>query len=250
MQDRPSGKRRSRGGAVTVPQLLQRRPGSLRGADFDLDPDDPLVDGASAGRVPAQRSRAVMGVVAVVLLLLVSVAVSVVTARATSAGPPPRAVASAPISGVDALRLDLLRQARWPFHDLRDRTVGDPRVGSRGQGHAHDPGAANPAAGSADSARALVAEFYRLMDTRPQRALDLVAPELLNGERSLILAAWEPSSVRVQHLDVRSANSVVAEIGVDHPGGHTALRHRLTVEEGARPHILAIDLLTARHHGR
>lgn len=250
MDDRPSGKRRSRGGAVTVPQLLQRRPGSLRAAEFDLDPDDPLVDNADAspGRAPAQRARAVMGLVAVALLLLVSVAVSVITARATSTGPPPRAVASAPVSGADALRLDLLRQAGWPFQDLREGTLGDPRDRMPGEDHAHDPAAANPAAGSADSARALVADFYRLMDSEPQRGLDLIAPELLDGDRSRVLRSWEPGSVRVQRLDVRSANSVVAEIGIDHPdGGHTALRHRLTVEEGARPHILAIDLLGARH---
>lgn len=250
MEDRPSGKRRSRGGAVTVPQLLQRRPGSLRASEFDLDPDDPLADDVDTapGRVPAQRARVVMGLVAVVLLLLVSVAVSVITARATAAGPPPRAVASAPVSGADALRLDLLRRAGWPFQDLSGGALGDARDRTPGQEHAHDPDAANPAAGSADSARALVAEFYRLMDSSPQRGLDLIAPELLDGDRSRVLRSWEPGSVRVQQLDVRSANSVVAEIGIDHPdGAYTALRHRLTVEEGARPHILAIELLGARH---
>lgn len=153
------------------------------------------------------------------------------------------------IQGPQALRLDLLRQASWPF-----AAPGWPHR------HAHPPptdfpgaqapgySTVDPAAGSRESSIKVVCEFYRWLHADPASAVPLVAPEVLGDETTVVTRSWaEVTSVRPRHVRVQPDGSVLAEVLVEYSdGGRLLLRHRLTVQPGPQPKITKVELLAAR----
>lgn len=155
------------------------------------------------------------------------------------------------IQGAQALRLDLLRQARWPFAQpnhphrhgqppLRDGEPPGPRT----------PGASaiDPAAGSRESSIKVVCEFYRWLHDDPAIAVPLVTPDVLGDETAVVTHSWtEVAAVRPRHVRVDPNGTVVAVVLVEYSdGSKLLLRHRLTVQPGPQPRISKVELLAAR----
>jgi hypothetical protein len=171
----------------------------------------------------------------------------------TCASPTPfsRQVTSG-IQGAQALRLDLLRQARWPFtwpdrpprHDQRPLAQGEP-VGPETPGYS----AINPAADSRESSIKLICEFYRWLHDDPAVAVPLVTPDVLGDETAVVTRSWtDVAAVRPRHVRVDPDGTVLAEVLVKYSdGGKLLLRYRLTVQPGTQPRISKVELLTARN---
>ncbi|MEV0088885.1 hypothetical protein [Saccharopolyspora sp. NPDC050642] len=244
MQQHPSTSRRRGGaGAVTVAELIKREPLSPeheRIADELLKAPDPAAD------APPLRSRIAFGVLGTLLLLAAAAIGARLVAQPAAA---PRPVSSAaPITGVLALRPDLVRAADWPFDANGGFAAAAGFGGADDAPEAAEQGTANPAAGSHESALNLVDEFYRRLDHDPGSAVSLAAPELLAGQQAALVGAWQ--AVESTQLQVRtsSAGVVLAEVKARYPDGHrVVLRQLLTVESDASPRIVGAELLGARH---
>ncbi|MEV0700819.1 hypothetical protein AB0I53_23320 [Saccharopolyspora sp. NPDC050389] len=244
VQQHPSTSRRRGGaGAVTVAELIKREPLSPaheRIADELLKAPDPSAD------APPLRSWIVFGVLGA-LLMLVAAVVSAKLISQPAAAPRP-ASSAAPITGVLALRPDLVREAGWPFDANGGFAAAAGSGGTDEAPEAAEQSTANPSAGSHESALNLVNEFYRRLDHDPNSAVSLVAPELLTGQQAELVGAWQ--EVESMQLQVRtfSAGVVLAEVKTRYPDGHrVVLRQLLTVESDAYPRIVGAELLGARH---
>lgn len=155
------------------------------------------------------------------------------------------------IQGAQALRLDLLRQARWPFvqpgrphRHSHPPPAQDEPPGARAPGYS----AVNPAAGSRESSIKVVCEFYRWLHDDPAVAVPLVTPDVLGDETGVVTRSWtEVAAVRPRRLWVQPDGSVLAQVLVEYSdGSRLLLRYRLTVQPGPQPRISRIELLAAR----
>jgi hypothetical protein len=155
------------------------------------------------------------------------------------------------IQGAHALRLDLLRQTRWPFAQpghphrhshapLAEGELPGPRT----------PGSSvvNPAAGSRESSIKVACEFYRWLHDDPSIASTLVTPDVLGDEGAVVTHSWtEVAAVRPRHVRVEPDGTVLAVVLVEYSdGGRLLLSHRLTVSPGPQPRISKVELLAAR----
>lgn len=203
--------------------------------------------------LPARHraGRVVVGVFALVLLGGSAIA----TATITSAPPgvPRPEVPAAPIRGAAALRIDLVRAARWPFagnagFSVADDTGPAPPEPKPSPGGPH---AANPAAGSEREALRLVAEFYDRLARDPGAALRALRAELVDGHRDVLVRTW--SQVRWVRSSVREGplGTVLADVEAGYPDGQrVVLSQLITVAPGDAPEITGVELLTARHFAR
>ncbi|QUH05065.1 hypothetical protein HUO13_33645 [Saccharopolyspora erythraea] len=204
-------------------------------------------DDARAGHPPPLAARLVFGVLGVALVLGSAAMSSMIISRPA---PVPTARPE-PVDGVLALRPDLVRDARWPFTSPAPEAAsprsGDP-VTPLTSAPPMPPPAVNPAAGSDRSAVLLVDELYRRLDSDPASAVELLAPELVDGQGAELAASWrDASSVRARPVSAR-AGTVVAEVELGYQGGdRVVLRHQFTVEPGVRQRISGAELVTARH---
>jgi hypothetical protein len=243
-----TGRRRDRTApgtdTITVAELIKREPMSpehQRLADELLKAPDP------ADTAPPLTSRIAFGTLGVLLLFGATAASAMIVSQPAAA---PRPVASAaPIDGVLALRPDLVRDAHWPF-----AANGGFAAAASSGGTAEEPAAAiersaaNPSAGSHESALNVVTEFYRRLERDPTAAASLVAPELLAGQHAELVRAWEAVESVQPQLLARSDRAVLAEVEAGYPDGHrVVLRQLLTVEPGTNPQIVGAELLSARH---
>lgn len=173
---------------------------------------------------------------------------SVAVMSLTCAGPvQPSRQAPAGIQGAQALRLDLLRQASWPFAPARrSHRQEDPSLPPG----LHPTGkwAVNPAAGSRESSIKVVCEFYRWLHADPSVAVPLAAPGVLGDEFTAVARSWaDVTVVRPRDVQAQPDGSVLAEVLVEYPdGGRLLLKHRLTVQPGPQPRITRIELVMAR----
>lgn len=164
--------------------------------------------------------------------------------------PPPPAE---PINGALALRPDLVRETVWPFN-TSDGHPSQPGIEPRQPPlpQAKPPAThgqlITPHAGSMEATAEVVTALYSRLAEDPARALDLLAPQLHAGDREALIRAWQDvSAARSLLVDPRPGGVVVSEIGVDYPDGErVVLRHRVTVDWHLHPHIVTVDLLTAR----
>lgn len=199
---------------------------------------------------PERRSQAGLRVLVLLgLALVVSAALagSLVLASADHRARP--ASTAEPIIGTLALRPDLVRDARWPFHAnagfAEAVTPGDDDTGPP-LDYEH---IANPSAGSPGAALSVVEEFYHRVRHDPVAATDLVAPELRSGQREQLSTAWsEAESVHVRTASTEPDGVVRVEVEVGYPGGERVLlRQDLHVATGTVPQIVGAELRFARH---
>ncbi|MFB9569708.1 hypothetical protein [Saccharopolyspora hordei] len=220
-------------------ELLRRSPLAQRERLADA-----LADQCS-GALPL-TSRLAFGTLAVLLLVGAAVATSTIVA-----GPAPAPRTTAHVTALEgglALRPDLVRDARWPFTAEvapTDDATEDPAVE---QPEEPQLMSANPAAGSVESARAVVDEFYRRLPHDVPAALDSVDPDLLTGQRTALVRAWRDAESVHPRTRVEPDGAVLAEVEVRYPAGdQVLLRQRLTVDPDSDPKITGAELLWARH---
>lgn len=198
-----------------------------------------------------RAGRVAFGVFALVLVCGSAIATATITSAPPGA-PRPEAQA-APIRGAAAPRIDLVRDARWPFTGNAGFAVADdtgpaPPEPEPSPGGPH---AANPAAGSEREALRLVAEFYDRLARDPGAALRVLRAELVNGHREALVRSW--SQVRWVRSSVREGplGTVLADVEAGYPGGQRVVLSQLvTVAVGDSPEITGVELLTARHFAR
>lgn len=246
---------------VTVAELIEQQPDSVRSGLSDVDDHRELTErhGESADTSRRSLPRPHVLAAALVVLLLCGAAVAGSAILARSSADAPRPARSALISGAEALRPDLLARARWPFADngggARPPDLpGPPPFTGRlpTPPPASDPLSglveANPWVGTTESTLELVHEFYRLLDSAPERAVRLVSPEVLGAQRAEVVRSWQAiASVRTARSHVRQDGSVIAEVVAERADGtRLVLRHALTVQEGTHPEIVEVRLVSAR----
>lgn len=173
---------------------------------------------------------------------------SVAVLSLSCAGPvQPDRPAPAPIQGTQALRLDLLRQASWPFTPRARPHRREHRPPPQGP-HSTGQWAIDPAGGSRASSINVVCAFYRLLHADPASAVSMSTPDVLGDDFTAVARSWaDATAVRPRHVQVQPDGSVLAEVLVDYPdGGRLLLKHRVTVRPGPQPSISRVELLMAR----
>lgn len=250
------------GRLVSVWELIRSQPESLR-ARLPRPGDGGSEPGQGPERAdpePLRPSvRLTAAAVAVFLLFGAAAATSVALSRSPTSSPRNVAAPATPITGMPALRPDvLMTRAGWSPAEIPDparepalpfplpgRPAGpDDLVGENSASLLH----ANPSAGSVQGAVALVENFYNLLDQDPGRAATLLAPDLLGSDTEEFTRSWNAlRTVRARQVRPGPNGSVIAELVATGPRGeHVVLRHRMTVEDGGTtPHIRAVELLTA-----
>ena len=235
----PTGHGRERSGAVPVIDLVNDpsdgKRDELRGSDLQAD------EACGEGLIPTRVST-LLTIAALCLLLLcgTTAAITAITAHSPpSSGASPR---PGPVAGAWTFRPDLLHGTRWPF---------TPEPGPR---ETPGPGAPEPApegpkvppSGEIGAPEHIVA-FYSLLETDPERAVDMLSPELLGDQRDEIVRAWrEIASVRVPRMQPGPDGSVLAEVAVEYPdGSRITFRHELAIAQG--PQIASEQVAGNRH---
>lgn len=249
MEHGSNGRRGVRDGAVSVAELVTRQPRSRRGAAREELPEGPLKPGGPFEQDSPRATRVTMGIIGLVLMLTSAMAVSVIIALPSPTTPQP-GLAHPAISGVPALRPDLVLRAGWPFQPSNG--FDDTQPGHSPETHEEDlvSATANPKAGSPDSALQLVRDFYRLLDDNSDHAMLLVSPALLSPDhRDEVARAWDSMTfVQPQRVERLWDGCVVADVTADPTdGGRLMLRHRFTVQLGATPQIVGVELVAANY---
>jgi hypothetical protein len=234
---------RGASGSVTVAELIKRQalsPEHERLADQLLKAPEPVA------AAPPLRTLIAFGTVGI--LLLVGAAVTSATIIAQPASAPRPAATATSIKGVQALRPDLVRDARWPFADNGGFAAAVDPANPTGEPEAAAGSTANPLAGSDESAINVVTEFYQGLGQDPTAAASWVGPELLAGQQAQLAEAWDAVDSVQPSMRAISEQQVLTEVEAGYPDGHrVVLRQLLTIEPGTHPQIVEAELLSARH---
>ncbi|MCI2419416.1 hypothetical protein MOQ72_18400 [Saccharopolyspora sp. K220] len=234
---------RSASDTVTVAELIKRQPMS---PEHEQLADQLLRTAEPTDSTPPLGTRIALCTLGVLLLLGATAASGMIIAEPV--GTPRQASSATPIKGALALRPDLVRDARWPFTANGGFAAAADSGPTDAAPEAAERSAANPAAGSDESAINVVTEFYRDLEQDPTTAASLVAPELLAGQQAQLAEAWDAVQTVQPSVRAVSAGEVLAEVEAGYPDGHrVVLRQLLTVESGTNPQIVGAELLSARH---
>jgi hypothetical protein len=179
------------------------------------------------------------------LLGLGSLIILALTNVSAAQSPRRQGLSALPIQGAQALRLDLLRQASWPFASWR-HPPGATRL-DRPLPSA-DAAAIDPAEGRQGAAVRVVREFYQSLRSDPAFAKSLVAPNVLGSSGAEVERSWaEVAAVWPLRIRAQPDGSVIAEILAQYAdGGRLLLWHRVTLRPGPVQTIMRIELLTSR----
>ncbi len=233
-----TGHRRDHDGAVPVTDLTTHLPDAERAESgvAGLDPEAPRnADLVRATLVPATPStRLTITALCLVLLCGAAAAISAIVSyspRRTNESPQQ---AVAPIAGAWTFRPDLLHQARWPF----TADAGPHRAHDSG-GDRPEPASEVPKTPPRRDIRApehTATEFYSLLSTGPERAVDMLSPALVGDQRDEIVRAWrEVASVRATRVRPEPDGSLLADVAVAYPdGSRITSRHELVISPDQR----------------
>ena len=226
----PTGHGHERGGAVPINDLLDGPSGcgrgELRGGDLEAD------EACGEGLIPARMSTLLtIAALCLVLLCGATAAISAIIAhspRDSGAFPRPD-----PVAGAQTFRPDLLRGARWPF----TAEPGAPGGGGPGARETVPASSETPPSGEIRAPERTAAAFYALLDADPERAVDMLSPELVGDQRDEIVRSWqEVASARPARVEPGPDGSVLAEVVVEYPdGSRIALRHELVIAPPQMP---------------
>lgn len=291
MDSSPVGRRRLRHGGsprndplceatVTVGDLIKRQPAPVRekltkhrssshaARVHTAPPRTPASDpvGLPTGDYPtlSRTARVMIGVIGGLLLCTSATATSLISTQETRAFPGPGARAAGPITGVAALRPDLLREAQWPFPDnggYASQRQGAPQPSDANPGDqtftqpepTPSPAGlttARPDAGSTEAALNVVRDFYHLLGTNPSSALTRVSPSLLGTQGTELASSWKDiTSVQPLRVLALRDGEVLGEVVARHAdGSELDLEQKFTVERGPHPLIVNVELVSASHN--
>lgn len=226
---------------VTVAELIRRGPQTPEQAGLA----DELA-GSDAAPARSSRQGGLVVLTALGVLLLISAAGAAALIMAKPAQLPRPTHSAAAISGLPALRPDLVLEATWPFGGNGGFSAAADSADNASAGEPDDVHLANPAAGSASTTLGLVRDFYGRAQDSPDRIGELLAPEL--GQSTELTRAWSAvDTVRLTELRMERDGSVSARVEATYPGGRgVRLDQHLHVSPGPLPRIVSAELRSAR----
>lgn len=263
--ERPrTGHRQDQDGSIAVVDLIRRQSvGPIRIPSIEEADTDALLTELLGPEVEPSRRRGAMAKAAKLIGLAIgsivlcgSVAAAATLAR--SRPPAPVVAAPTPITGIGALRPDTL-EAQLSGHTggpaARPSTkTAAPHSSSRTEHGANQPASA-PSAPAAEpvptpsSPQQLVREFYRLVESQPAEAAQLLSPSLLDTDPTGFIDAWQSASrVEVDSVQANPDGTVQAVVRMLQSDG-TWLRvvELLHVTQGNQPLISGAQLLSAQN---
>ncbi|MEV4645572.1 hypothetical protein [Saccharopolyspora sp. NPDC049357] len=225
---------------VTVAELIRRGPQTPEQVGLA----DELAGSDAAPTRSPQGGLVVLTALGVLLLFSAAGAAALIMAKPAQAPRPPHSAAA--ISGVPALRPDLVLEATWPFEGNGGFAAAAESGGNASSAEPDDAHLANPAAGSASTTLGLVKDFYGRAQDSPDRIGELLAPEL--GQATELTRAWSAvDAVRLIELRMEPDGSVHAQVEAVYPGGRgVLLDQHLHVSPGPLPRIVSAELRSAR----
>ncbi len=266
--ERPrTGHRYDQEGSIAVVDLIRRQNvGPVRIPSIEEVDTDALLTELLGPDVEPSRRRGTMAKAAKLIGLAVgsivlcgSVAAAATLARSRPPTAAPAVAAPTPITGIRALRPDTL-EAQLSGHPGRPSArpgtnAATPHSPAR-SGHAANKAPSAPAAqAGADpvptppSPQQLVREFYRLVESKPAEAAQLLSPSLLDADLTGFVDAWQSASkVDVDSVQANADGTVQAVVRMLQPDG-TWLRvvELLHVTQGSQPLISGAQLLSAQN---
>jgi hypothetical protein len=257
--ERPAGGRRhSRGGSVSVADLIRRQPGSVRVLAEDEAATDGLLTDLLGGKgLPddseprTSTAMKLLGVlVGAVTLAGTIAAASLITndsrptrATAESLAPQPQ-----PLSGGDALRPDVLATevaGRKDVAPLSASPTTDQSSASTTTGAA--TGRALPPT-AAQSPADVVRDFYDTVAQNPRDALAMIGGSLADLDPTGFVRSWSSvRAVRPERVEARSDGTVLGVIGIQQADGSWLhVEQLLRVDGGSQPKIIDAKVLSAQ----
>ncbi|MDU0294080.1 hypothetical protein [Saccharothrix longispora] len=250
-----SGRRHSRAGSVSVAELIRKQPAPVRtpapGRAAAHGPvtgpvTDPPVPGPRPSDRRGRRARLV-GVAAGAALVLASVAAASLLAAHREAGPDePRVEAPGPISGVSALRPDVLSDRlganRPGVPPLGASPVADDVPSPLGEDvHAILPTGPKPQVEA-------VRTFFELLPSKPVDASRLLSPDLLGDGAREFVAAWRGvRAITIESTSLRPDGTVLAVVSVQERGGDWMRVEQLfRLTDTTVPRIVDAEVLSAQ----
>ena len=257
--ERPAGGRRhSRGGSVSVADLIRRQPGSVRIPTPDEAATDGLLSDLLDGRqLPddseprASTGLKVLGVlVGAVTLAATIAAASMITSdprpsrAALITAPPPQA-----LSGAGALRPDFLAT------EVAGKTAEAAPLSAAPTTTDPSPTPVTPTAtqraltqNSAADPAEVVRDFYDTVAQNPRDALSMMGGSLADLDPTGFVRSWsEVRTVRPERVEARSDGTVLGVIGIQQADGSWMhVEQLLRVDGGSQPKIIDAQVLSAQ----
>jgi hypothetical protein len=249
-------------GSIAVVDLIRRqhvgpvRIPSIEEADTDALLTELLGEEVEPGRHRGKMARAakLVGLAVGSIVLCGSVAAAATLSRSRPPATPPVVAAPTPITGIGALRPDTLEAqlsdhggaALAPVTSAKPSasvTVAPP-VGTAPVAvstPAPPPPAADP--------QQLVREFYRLVESQPAAAAQLLSPSLLSTDPTGFINAWQSAAkVEVDSVQANPDGTVQAVVRMLQPDGSwLRVVELLHVTQGSQPLISGAQLLSAQN---
>jgi hypothetical protein len=280
-----SGRRHDRAGAITVAELIKKQPSPIRIPSSEQAATEGFVEDLLGPEAPAEQNRPkasraakAAGLITGAVVLFASVATASVLAGNRPAGPSsPRNEPPLEISGVSALRPDLLNA------QLHDQAV-PPQVtitvasatSSRAPAASTAPTAsantsANTPAVTADARAEVLSQteatvpsiatgpqpqidvvrtFYELLSTSPTAASTLLAPELLGTDPHEFAQSWTTiKKINLDDTTLRPDGSVLAVVSMQGSDGRWLRVEQLfTLTDSSVPRIVGTQLVSAQRY--
>lgn len=277
MERATKGRRHTRAGSVTVADLVGKQTPALRvlhrkeEVTGRLGYDVPVPARVPVPESPTSRATKVArfaGYTAGALALFGSVAAaSLITTRTQNTVLAAQSAPPGAITGATALRPDLLggslgatRQDRAPSaqsvstpNDIEQQTmaaVDTPQAAPQvtPESSTEAPVSTDlPVEGPPENTE-IVTQFYRLVGSRPAAAFALIDPGLLGADPSGFISSWSAvRAVKVERVEARPPNSVLAVVCVQQPDGKwLRVEQLLRTSRSTPPRITSAEILSAQ----
>ncbi|MFC0544480.1 hypothetical protein [Kutzneria chonburiensis] len=258
--ERPAGGRRhSRGGSVSVADLIRRQPGSVRIPTPEEAATDGLLGDLLGGKgLPDDSDPRTSPALKVLGLLVGAITLAGTVAAASMITSDPRpakaAVVASPqpeaLTGVDALRPDVLAT------ELAGKTTDAEPLSAATTTTSPSTTTSTPTA--AGTPRALTAnapadpvdvvrDFYNTVAQNPRDALAMIGGSLAELDPTGFIRSWSTvRAVRPERVEAMTDNTVLGVIGIQQSDGSWLhVEQLLKVDGGNQPKIVNAQVLSA-----
>ena len=259
--ERPAGGRRhSRGGSVSVADLIRRQPGSVRIKTADEAATDGLLGDLLGGKgLPDDSDPRTSTALKVLGVLIGAVTLTGTIAAASMITGDPRpakaAVLSSPqpqaLTGADALRPDVLateiagKTTEAEPLSAAATTTG-PAVSASTA--AASPGQRALTANTAADPVAVVRDFYNTVAQNPRDALAMIGGSRADLDPTGFVRSWSSvRAVRPERIEAMADGTVLGVIGIQQSDGSWLhVEQLLRVDGGSQPKIVSAQVLSAQ----
>jgi hypothetical protein len=261
--ERPAGGRRhSRGGSVSVADLIRRQPGSVRIPTPEEAATDGLLGDLLGGKgLPDDsdpRTSTALKLLGV-LVGAITLAATVAAASMITGDPKPAkaAVVTSPqpqaLTGADALRPDVLATEVAGKNNAAEPLSAAPTT------TAPSATAATPTTSAGPGQRALTAnaavdpvdvvrDFYNTVAQNPRDALAMIGGSLADLDPTGFIRSWSSvRAVRPERVEAMSDGTVLGVIGIQQADGSWLhVEQLLRIDGGNQPKIIGAQVLSAQ----